>query len=69
MFFTLKEQTVKDKTVADAVTAARFILTEKYKVSQLCVNCISRTPSDKLFTIQQINSITDDLVSDSLFYR
>lgn len=69
MIYTHKEKTVKDKTTSDAVSAARFILADRYKINNICTNAISHLDEMDKLTIEQMNELTDQIVDDSKYYN
>lgn len=65
--YTRAEKTTKNHTIADAIKAAEYILSER-RVLVLNITSIVKREKTETITLAEVNLIADQLVSDTLFY-
>jgi hypothetical protein len=63
MIYTEKDQTVKDRTVKQAIDAARVILYDRHNVKGFKPKGIILPPETKI-TLQEMNAITDQVIRE-----
>lgn len=63
MFYTDKEQTVQDRTVKQAIDAARAILYDRNNVKGFKPKSITLPPETKI-TLQKMNDITEQVIRE-----
>lgn len=68
IIYTELEHTVKKYKVKDAVSSARYILKDRYNVSNLNEQYLSfrKLTLDTPITVVELNQISDKLIADSL---
>lgn len=67
--FTYEDRTVKKYTVRDALKQARMVLTAKNPNSMLCVDKAYRRRDEEQITLEQMSTLVDDLVLDTLYWE
>ena len=63
MFYTDKEQTEKDRTVKQAIDAARTILYDRHNVKGFNPSSIKLSPETTI-TLQEMNNITEQVIRE-----
>ena len=66
--FTHREKTVKNKTVGDAVAAAKSALKE-HGITKYCSNAITFRTLDEKITVQEMSRLVEAIVDDTRFYN
>lgn len=64
--YTKSERTERNYTIGKAVASARRRLG---KGVPMCINAIRHRPLDYKITLEELNEISDEIVSDSRFYN
>lgn len=64
-FYTYSEKNDRKYTIYQAWQSARSRLSDRY---QLCVNAISGRANGEKITLQELNQLADQMVSDSKYY-
>ena len=65
MIYTKSEMTVKKYTVGQAVESAK----RRLKGAQMCVNALRGWELSDKITLEQLNTIADQLISDSNYWN
>lgn len=63
--YTKSERTVKKYTVGDAVESAKRAL----KGESMCMNAVGNRELSEKITLEELNNIKEQIVSDSYFYN
>jgi hypothetical protein len=66
--FTHREKTVKNKTVADAIAAAKSVLKER-GITKYCINAVSRRDTNEQITVEEMSNLVEKIVDDTHFYN
>jgi hypothetical protein len=66
--YTEKEMTIKNKTVFDAVEAAKIVLKEKRPGTQVCIDCLKNKNMNEKISIKQLNEYVEQIINDSYAY-
>jgi hypothetical protein len=56
-------------TIQDAINSAKVILKNTHKINKVCIDVLKNRSLEDSITLEELNIIQDDLVSDTLFYE
>jgi len=65
MFYTTTEKTLKKYTAQQIIDISKVQL----KGKGCCTDALHKYPAGTLFTLVQLNEISDEIVSDSYYYN